>query len=143
IGFPMRIQSVLKPRVLALLFQAHAALATAGGLASSEQALRPNQKGFPIEYREGLIWVQVHIPQQSDPLNFLLDTGAGVSVLNLDTANSLGLRAGNAVSVKGVGASSIGLWPQPLSAKAGDVDLSRNYLTLDLSELSKSCTCPV
>jgi hypothetical protein len=41
---------------------------------------------FPFHFREGLIWVQVDVPQSHEPLNFLLDTGAGVSVLNLRTA---------------------------------------------------------
>ena len=36
---------------------------------------------IPFEFRDGLIWVAVRVPQQSEPLNFLLDSGAAVSVL--------------------------------------------------------------
>jgi predicted aspartyl protease len=98
---------------------------------------------FPFEFREGLIWVRVHTPQSAQPLNFLLDTGAGVSVINLRTAEKLGLKAGNRVSVQGVGATAAGYWPEHLAATAGEVSLPAEYLAVDLSELSGACACPV
>ena len=128
----MRIQSVLPTAVLAAIFPLHAT-----------ELPSPNASAFPMKYREGLIWVEVQVTQTVAPLNFLLDTGAGVSVLNLGTAKRLGLHAGNPVVVQGVGANSTGLWPQPLTARAGGVTLPENYLTLDLSTLSSSCTCPI
>src|SRR5512142_1933324 len=66
---------------------------------------------IPFQLREGLIWMQVDVPQSSEPLNFLLDTGAGVSVLNSHTADRIGLKGGRPVSVQGVGASTVGHWP--------------------------------
>jgi hypothetical protein len=98
---------------------------------------------FPFELREGLIWVQVKAPEASQPLNFLLDTGAGVSVVNLRTARKLGLPLGKQVQVLGVGANSVGYWPQRLSASAGAVALARDYLAVDLNELSGACRCAV
>ena len=46
---------------------------------------------IPFEYRDGLIWVKVKAEASAAPLNFLLDSGAGASVLNLATAQRLGV----------------------------------------------------
>ena len=94
---------------------------------------------FPFEYREGLLWVQVRIAERQEPLWFLLDSGAEVSVVNLDTAKRLGLTLGPKVSVRGVHTSMRGYWPQTLSATANDVVLPSSFLALDLSKLSRAC----
>lgn len=94
---------------------------------------------FPFEYREGLLWVQVHVAGSQKPLQLLLDTGAEVSVINLDTAKQLGLVLGHPVSVSGVHTSMMGYWPQKLSATADGVALPTEFLVLDLSKLSRSC----
>lgn len=98
---------------------------------------------FPFEFREGLLWVQVRVAERQEPLHFLLDTGAEVSVVNLDTAKRLGLTLGPRVSVRGVHTSMRGYWPQTLSATASDVDLPSSFLALDLSKLSRACERPV
>ncbi len=98
---------------------------------------------FPFEFREGLIWVKVQVPQSPKPLNFLLDSGADASVINLPTARRLGLRLGQPVKVRGVGASTTGYWPQRLEARAEAVPLPRDYLAVDLNALSDACACPV
>jgi hypothetical protein len=98
---------------------------------------------FPFEYREGLLWVEVVIPQSEKPLNFLVDTGAGVSVINLNTAKRIGLTLGQQVTVRGVDAMLTGYWQQQMSAKVGDVRLPREYLAVDLEKLSSSCERPV
>ena len=98
---------------------------------------------FPFEFRGGLIWVRVDLPQSSEPLNFLLDSGAGVSVINLPTAKTLGVKLGQRVAVKGVGSSAEGFWPQRLQATASGIDLPKECLAVDLAELSKACECGV
>ncbi len=98
---------------------------------------------FPFEFREGFLWVQVNVPQSFKPLNFLLDTGASVSVINLDTAQRLKLRLGQPVMVQGVGSTTEGFWPQRLTAKANEVPLGNNYLAVDLGELGQACNCCV
>lgn len=98
---------------------------------------------IPFDYRDGLIWIQVTVPQSPRPLNFLLDSGAGVSVVNLGTAQRLGLKLGRPVSVGGVGGAADGFWPQRLTAKLGDLTLPSQYLAVDLTELSKACACGV
>jgi hypothetical protein len=45
---------------------------------------------IPFQYREGLIWLKVAVAGKSRPLNSLLDTGSGVSVLDLQIARTLG-----------------------------------------------------
>lgn len=98
---------------------------------------------FPFEYREGLLWIEVVIPQSEKPLNFLVDTGAGVSVINLNTAKRIGLKLGQQVTVRGVDAMLTGYWQQQMSAKVGEVRLPREYLAVDLEKLSSSCARPV
>ena len=87
--------------------------------------------------------MQIQIPQSAHPLNFLFDTGAGVSVINADTAAALGLAAGRRIRVQGVQATTTGHWPVRLAAKAGNVDLPSKYLSLDLSQLALSCGRPL
>ena len=98
---------------------------------------------FPFEYREGLLWIKVAIPQSEQPLNFLVDTGAGVSVINLNTAKRIGLKLGRQVTVRGVDTMLTGYWQQHMSAKVGGVRLPREYLAVDLEKLSRSCEQPV
>jgi predicted aspartyl protease len=105
------------------------------------QASSPTE--FAFEQRGGLIWVKVSVPQSAEPLNFLLDSGAGVSVVNLRTAKRLGLKLGQRVDVRGVGSSTDGFWPQRLQATAGGVGLPKECLAVDLAELSRACDCGV
>ena len=98
---------------------------------------------FPFEFREGLVWIEVNVPQAKEPLNFLVDTGAGVSVINLNTAKRIGLKLGREVTVRGVQTTLTGYWQERMSAKVGDVQLSRGYLAVDLAKLSSSCERPV
>ena len=76
-------------------------------------------------------------------MNFLFDTGAEISVINADTAAALGLSAGREIYVQGVQAITTGHWPVRLAAKAGNVELPAKYLSLDLSQLSHSCSRPL
>jgi hypothetical protein len=98
---------------------------------------------FAFESRSGLMWVKVSVAQSTVPLNFLLDSGAGVSVINLPTAKTLGMKLGQRVDVKGVGSSAEGFWPQRLQATASGVELPKECLAVDLAELSKVCECGV
>lgn len=94
---------------------------------------------LPIQFREGLLWVEVNVPQSKEPLHFLVDSGASASVLNLTTARLLGLELGSKVTVTGVSTTLAGYWPVKLSAKANLVELPGEYLALDLSKLSGAC----
>ena len=107
------------------------------------RAQTPPTIEFPFELRQGLIFVQVTVPQSAKPLNFMLDSGAGVSVVNLRTAQLLGLKLGNRVSVRGVQKSVGGYWPEHLEATVGKTFLPRNYLAVDLPNLNPVCDCGV
>ncbi len=98
---------------------------------------------IPFQFREGLLWVEVTVPQSERPLNFLLDTGAGCSVINLATAKRIGLKLGQQVVVRSVQAKLTGYARERLFAKAGNVELPREYLAVDLGKLSSSCERPV
>src|SRR5260221_11893814 len=52
----------------------------------------PAAPEFPFQFRDGLICVEVRVAESTGALNFLLDSGAGVSVINLRTAKKLGLK---------------------------------------------------
>src|SRR6202140_5672306 len=54
------------------------------------------------QYRDGLIWLKVNIAGKSKPLNFLLDSGAGISAIDLRTARTLGVLLGSRQTVLGV-----------------------------------------
>ena len=107
------------------------------------QAAPTSLAEFPFQFREGLLWIEVKIRQSEKPLNFLLDTGAGVSVINLNTAKRIGLKLGQEVTVRGVDTKLTGYWQQRMSAKVGDVTLPTEYLAVDLEKLSRSCERPV
>jgi len=98
---------------------------------------------FPFKFHDGFLWVQVNVPQSSKPLNFLLDTGASVSVINLNTAQRLKLHLGNQVIVQGVESTTKGFWPQRLAVSADGVPLQKNYLAVDLEKLGQACNCCV
>lgn len=100
----------------------------------------PPDSELPIQFREGLLWVEVCVPQSREPLQFLLDSGASASVVNLSTAKQLGLGLGPRVSVTAVATTLTGYWPVRLSAKAGQFELPGEYLALDLSKLSRACS---
>ena len=94
---------------------------------------------FPFQSSEGLLWIEVNFPQSEKPLHFLLDTGAGVSVINLSTAKRIGLKLGKEVRVRGVETTLTGYWQQGMSAKVGGIELPHEYLAIDLERLSSSC----
>src|SRR5262245_11300981 len=98
------------------------ALAT---LVALPNALAAATQEFPFQLRDGLIWAEVRTAESSAPLCFLLDSGAGVSVIDLRTAASLGLPMGKPVRVQGVGCTTQGSWPLHLSPSAGEVALPR------------------
>jgi hypothetical protein len=113
-------------------------------LVSSGQAAPVSaNKECSFEFRKGLIWLTVTSSQSPRPLRFLLDTGASVSVLNSSTVDSLKLRRGRPVRVKGVEAAATGYWPQRLAAEVGEIALPEEFLAVDLSELSRACTCRI
>jgi hypothetical protein len=94
---------------------------------------------LPMQFREGLLWVEVTVAQSDQPLSFLVDSGASASVLDLATTRRLGLQLGPKVEVTAVATTLAGHWPVKFSGKLGPISLPGEYLGLDLSKLSRAC----
>jgi Aspartyl protease len=94
---------------------------------------------IPFRFHDGLIWLKVKIVGQDEPLNFLLDTGAGVSALDLQRARNLDLNLGQPQTVQGVNGECVGYRVNDLQASSAGVDLPRSVLAIDLGVLSSCC----
>jgi len=92
---------------------------------------------IPFEFHDGLVWVKVETPGRS--FHFVLDSGAGSSLLNLQTAAALGLKMGRAVSVLGVGSRDGARYVEGFEGKLCDVPLGSSMLVMDLSVPSRAC----
>jgi len=115
-----------------------ASLVLASRLLQAEMTPSP-ESVLSIQFREGLLWVDVSASQSKEPLHFLLDSGASASVVNLGTARRFGLELGPKVRVTAVATTLTGYWPVRLSAKASHLKLPGEYLALDLSKRSGAC----
>lgn len=94
---------------------------------------------IPFEFRNGLIWLKVAVGEQSRPLNFLLDSGAGASVLNLESARRLGIPLGAQRVVQGTGGCCTAYQVKGISASLAGITLSESMLAVNLNEVSKGC----
>ena len=94
---------------------------------------------FPFQFSEGLLWVQVHVSPSGQPLNFLLDSGASASILNLPAAEKLGVKLGKKLHIQGVNSTTIGYWSRNLSVTAGNISLPQDYVVVDLAKSSGLC----
>jgi hypothetical protein len=98
---------------------------------------------IPFQYREGLIWLKMTIAGENRPLNFLLDTGSGVSVLDLQIARTLGVKLSNRQSVQGVNGPASAYRVNDLEATSGCIVLPKSIMAIDLRTLSNCCRNPV
>jgi hypothetical protein len=112
-----------------------------GQVAYSLQAL-PFEE-IPFQFHDGFIWLRVSTVFSAQPLNFLLDTGASASVVDLEVVRRLGLKLGERVSVTGVNGTTEGYWPQKLTATLGSICLPKSYLGVDLAKLGNACSTPI
>ncbi len=104
------------------------------------ESVAPVIRDLPVQFHEGLLWMEVRVQQSKAPLHFLVDSGASASVVNLDAARRIGLKLGPKVSVAAVATTVSGYWPVKMSAKAGQVALPDEFLGLDLGKLSGACS---
>jgi hypothetical protein len=79
--------------------------------------------------------VQVESPRGGKPLNFIFDSGAEASVVNLQTARLLRLEPGQPVTVCGMNATTVGYWPGYLPVRLGRLVPPTKYIALDFSAL--------
>ena len=98
---------------------------------------------IPFQYRDGLIWITAQPAGRDKPLNFLLDSGAGVSVVDLRAANGLKLEFANHQTVQGVNGQALAYRGKHFRAVSGGVALPESVLAVDLGTLSSRCHQPV
>src|SRR4029078_2385974 len=91
---------------------------------------------FPFRFSEGLLWVQAQISPSGEVLDFLLDSGASASVLNLSAAENLRLKPGKKLLIQGIHSAAKGYWSPKLSVKASEVSLPQDYVIVDLAKSS-------
>lgn len=82
-----------------------------------------------------MIWLKLNVPGRSAPLSFLLDSGAGKSVVHLGTARQLGLTLGAREKVQGVHGTCVAYRVDRFAATVGGVAVPRAILALDLSPI--------
>jgi hypothetical protein len=95
---------------------------------------------IPFEYRDGLIWVKVNIAASEEPLNFVLDSGAGSSVVSLETVRKLGIKRGASAKVRRVGANASAFRVSGFLADVAGVPISQTPLAIDLADTSQECS---
>ena len=95
-------------------------------------------ESIPFQFRGGMIWLKVAVGGSRQPLNFLLDSGAGASVLDLATARGLGLKLGKRQNVQGVHGRSIAYRVEDFAASVAGIAIPSSLLALDLSGPSRS-----
>ncbi len=93
----------------------------------------------PLRFRDGLIWIDVRADNHARPLQFLVDSGASISVLDRQTARDLDLALHPEVQVAGVGNTALGHGPIRCPASIGPIRLPDHLLVLDLHRLSQAC----
>ena len=86
-----------------------------------------------------MIWLKVGIAGQSKPLDFLLDSGAGQSDINLGTAQRIGAQLGARKTVLGMQGRCAAYRVNSLTATLASVPVPRELLALDLSSVSAGC----
>ena len=94
---------------------------------------------IPIEYRDGMIWVKVSVAGRKERLNFLLDSGAGASVIDIVAARRVGLQFHERQTVLGASGRTVAFRVEGFRAQAADVPVASSLLALDLS--APSCGC--
>jgi hypothetical protein len=106
-------------------------------LAVSAHSETPNEIRF--QYQDGLIWLKAEVPAKTKSLNFLLDSGAGVSLIDLDRARALGVRIRDPESVQGVSGRAVAYRVDDFQANSGGVALPRSVLAINLQAISQRC----
>ena len=98
---------------------------------------------IPFRFTDGFICIEARVAQSAEPLNFLLDSGAGVSVLDVRAARRLKLKLGPVETVRGVGSEAAAWQLDPVRTLAGSVALPAIPLAVDLSMADELCSKPV
>ena len=94
---------------------------------------------IPFEYTDGFIWIKVNALSGKEPLNFILDSGASSSVMDLAQARTLGVAIGKPEKVQGVNGQALAYEVHNFRGKCCGVTLSTSLLATDLKAVSDCC----
>ena len=94
---------------------------------------------IPFEYRDGFIWIKVHALSSKESLNFILDSGASASVMDLAQARTLGVPLGKPEKVQGVNGQALAYEVDNFRGNCCGVTLSTSLLAINLKALSDCC----
>nr|AEH26507.1 hypothetical protein [uncultured Acidobacteria bacterium A11] len=98
---------------------------------------------IPVQSRGGYLWLDVRAVGARRPLHFVLDSGAASSVINLQTALSLGLPLGRPEAVKGVSSPGKAYRVSHFVAQSAGVTLPDTPLAMDFRASGISCDEPM
>lgn len=113
------------------------------GLFASPQLRAGVIAEIPMEYSGGYLWLKIQPAGQREAFNFILDSGAASSVLDLSAARRLNLRLGSQVPVQGVHSRTTARRIERFNAQVGSIALPKSLLALDLSMVSRTCDRPI
>jgi hypothetical protein len=86
-----------------------------------------------------MICLKVEAGAPGAPLNFLLDSGAGKSVMDLGAARRLGVKLGARETVQGVDGACPAFHVDGVAATVASVPLPRRMLAVDLQGIGGAC----
>jgi hypothetical protein len=86
-----------------------------------------------------LAWVEVSVEGSAEPLHFVLDTGASLSVLDRAVARELGVKLGRRIQVLGTQGTTMGHSTTGFRGRLAGFELPGRMLVLDLSAISRRC----
>jgi hypothetical protein len=95
---------------------------------------------IPFQFHDGFILIQGWPTRGGEPMNFLLDSGAGASVLDLRSARRLRLPLGAPLEVRGVDSKSAAYRIPPIQATDGSAAIATISLAVDLANAEKICS---
>jgi len=92
-----------------------------------------------LSLQDGLAWVEIQTPLRKEPLHFVVDTGAGVTVLDRRVADELNLRKGRRVIVTGTQGNTTARMVAGFHGELVGARLPSTLLALDLGNISRWC----
>lgn len=94
---------------------------------------------IPIEYRNGMIWLKISIQGKDQQLNFVLDSGAGVNIVDVTVARKLGLRLGRSEVVQGCSGETVAYHLDGFTIRVASFPVNSSFLAMDLSGPNQCC----
>ena len=93
----------------------------------------------PFDTADGLVWVKV-TTEKGAALNFLIDSGAGSSIIDTNVARRLGAAFGREEVIRGVGRNGIAHRVAVEGMRLGRIALPEGFLAYDLSGPAQVCS---